>query len=232
MQGINHLLEQAGLKQRDPAELCKEWQSKLRKEGLKLDRAAREVERDKAKTELEIKALAKRGGQEAAIRGMAKNVIEARKAIDRIATTKAHLSSVSMQMRNQLATIKMGQAFKSSAEAMRSMSALVSAPEVAQSMKELAFEMERAGFMQEIVDDSMAMMDNTAEGEVDAEVDKVIQELTMATLSKAAPAPVGKVRMPATVVAADPEEEEEEGEAVQDEADLELERRLARLQAS
>jgi len=229
MQSVNHLLEKTGLKQPDPAVLCKEWQSKMRKESAKLDRTIREIERDRIKLEHEIKMLAKKGGQEAAIRSLAKNVIESRKAVDRIATTKAHLSSVSMQMRTQVAQIKMGQAFKSSAEAMKSMSALISAPEIAGAMRELAFEMEKAGFMQEIVDDAMSNMDEVSQGEVDEEVEKVIQELTTATLNKAAPVPTSRVKLSEPEVEA---EEEEEGQAEADETDVELQNRLARLQAS
>jgi len=215
------MLEKAGLKQPDPAVLCKEWQSKMRKESLKIDRSIREIERDRAKLEAEVRMLAKKGGQEAAIRSLAKNIIESRQAVDRMVTTKAHLSSVSMQMRTMAAQVKMGNAFKSSAEAMKSMTALVSAPEISTAMRELAYEMERAGFMQEIVDDAMANMDDTAQGDVDSEVDKVIEELTTATLNKAAPVPSGKVKV------AEAEMEDEEAQA--DGADEELERRLARL---
>jgi len=221
MEKMNHMLEKAGLKQPDPAVLCKEWQSKMRKESLKIDRSIREIERDRAKLEAEVRMLAKKGGQEAAIRSLAKNIIESRQAVDRMVTTKAHLSSVSMQMRTMAAQVKMGNAFKSSAEAMKSMTALVSAPEISTAMRELAYEMERAGFMQEIVDDAMANMDDTAQGDVDSEVDKVIEELTTATLNKAAPVPSGKVKV------AEAEMEDEEAQA--DGADEELERRLARL---
>lgn len=100
-----------------------EWTHKLRKEGYQLDRQIRgsyyniilrtskqvniidfhilAIQREEEKVKRTLKEAAKKGDRDTCII-LAKEVLRARKAINKIYTSKAHMNSVSMQMKNQL----------------------------------------------------------------------------------------------------------------------------------
>ena len=67
--------------------------------------------------------------------------MNARKAVTRIHTTKANLSSVEMQMKAQAANLRVAGCLSKSADVMKSMSHLVKIPEIQQSMQEMSKEM-------------------------------------------------------------------------------------------
>lgn len=118
---------------------------------------------------------------------LAKEVIRARKAVNRIHASKAQLNSVMMSMNHQLATLKLAGSLQRSTEVMKSMQQLIKIPEVAQTMRDLSKEMMRAGIIEEMLDDTMEGLDDQEELEEEAqeEVDKVLWELTAGTLGKA-----------------------------------------------
>lgn len=78
-----------------------EWSKKLRKEGYQLDRQIRSIQREEEKVKRTLKEAAKKGDMDAC-KVLAKEVLHARKAINKIYTSKAHLNSVLLQMKNQL----------------------------------------------------------------------------------------------------------------------------------
>lgn len=81
-----------------------EWTHKLRKEGYQLDRQIRSIQREEEKVKRTLKEAAKKNDKDTCII-LAKELIRSRKAITRIYTSKAHLNSVSLQMKNQLGMI-------------------------------------------------------------------------------------------------------------------------------
>lgn len=106
---------------------------------------------------------------------LAKEIIRARKACNKIYTSKAHLNSVSLQMKNQLATIRVAGSVSKSTEVMQAMQSLIRVPEVAATMREMSKEMMKAGIIEEMLDETMDSIEDSEEmeDEADEEVDKV-----------------------------------------------------------
>lgn len=88
--------------------------------------------------------------------------------------------------------------------------------EVSKTMRDLAKEMERAGFIEEVIDDSFASMDPEGlQTEADAEVDRILNEITSDIFAKASEAPTTKLAssaISAPVAAEEPEEAVEDAE--------------------
>lgn len=78
-----------------------EWTHKIRKEGNQLDRQIRSIQREEEKVKRSLKQAAQKNDRDTCVI-LAKEIVNARKAINRIYTSKAHLNSIQMQMKNQL----------------------------------------------------------------------------------------------------------------------------------
>lgn len=104
--------------------------------------------------------------------------MRSRKAVTRIYTTKAHLNSVQMQMKNQLATLRVAGSLQKSTEVMQAMQRMVNIPEIAGVMRDMSKEMMRAGIIEEMLEETMESMDDVEELEEEAqtEVDKVSEQ--------------------------------------------------------
>lgn len=105
-----------------------------------------------------IRDAAKKG-QTDVCKILAKEVVQSRKAVNKLYTSKAHMNSVMMQMQNQLckwfspfvsiidniflATIRMAGAISKSTEVMHSMQNLIKLPEIRQAMMDLSREMNK-----------------------------------------------------------------------------------------
>ena len=207
----------------DPKEQVNEWCKKIRKEGYNLDRQINAIKREEAKVTRSLKEAAKKGDKESC-QILAKELINSRKAVTKLYTAKANLNSVQMQMKSQLATLKVAGTLQTSAEVMKSMSQLVKLPEIQKSMMELSREMMKAGVIEEMMEDVMEPLGEEEEMEeaAQAEIDKVILEITTGKLKDAPRA------LADTLPAAGAEAAEEE-EPVGD--DGELEEMQSRLEA-
>jgi len=187
-----------------------EWTHKLRKEGNQLDRQIRAIQREEEKVKKSLKEAAKKGDKDTCVI-LAKEIIRAKKSINKIYTSKAHLNSVSLQMKNQLATLRVAGSLSKSTEVMQAMQRLIRVPEVAQTMQEMSKEMMKAGIIEEMLDETLEDLDDQEEMEEAAqtEVDKVLWELTEGKLGEA-PLPPQTEKEPEQEIAAAPEEDEEE----------------------
>ncbi|KAK8741690.1 hypothetical protein OTU49_002344, partial [Cherax quadricarinatus] len=87
-----------------PKDQVNEWCSRIRKEGYGLDRQIRAIQREEEKVKRSLKEAAKKGDQDVC-RVLAKEIVQSRKAISRIYTSKAHLNSVQSQMKAQLGVV-------------------------------------------------------------------------------------------------------------------------------
>ena len=89
-----------------------------------------------------------------------------------------------MQMKNQVAQMKLAGSLKSSTEVMKAVSGLIKLPELQKTMQSLSKEMMKAGIIDELVQDSLDTVLDTddIETETDAEVEKVIFEVTQGKL--------------------------------------------------
>ena len=111
---------------------------------------------------------------------LAREVVNARKAVTRIHTAKANLSSIEMQMKQQAAQLRVAGSLSKSVDVMKSMQQLVKIPEIQQTMQEMSKEMTKAGIMEEMMEDAMGdtLETEDLEEDIQLEVDKVLSEIT------------------------------------------------------
>ncbi|XP_076677327.1 vacuolar protein sorting 24 [Andrena cerasifolii] len=192
--------------ERNPKEMVQEWTHKIRKEGYQLDRQVRAIQREEEKVKRSMKEAAKKGDKDVC-KILAKEIIRARKACNKIYTSKAHMNSISLQMKNQLATIRVAGSVSKSTEVMQAMQSLVRVPEVAATMRELSKEMMKAGIIEEMLDETMDSIEDSdeVEDEADEEIDKILWEVTAGQLGTA---PAVVTETPGSVVASTSAEEE------------------------
>lgn len=210
--------------EKNPKEMVQEWTHKLRKEGYQLDRQVRAIQREEEKVKRSLKEAAKKGDKDVC-KILAKEIIRARKACNKIYTSKAHLNSVSLQMKNQLATIRVAGSVSKSTEVMQAMQSLIRVPEVAATMREMSKEMMKAGIIEEMLDETMDSIEDSEdmEDEADEEVDKILWEVTAGQLGTA---PAVVTENPGSIAASTSAEEE-----VVEDDDKELEEMKNRLQS-
>lgn len=191
-----------GVSPPDPKEQAKKWIRDLKSQMRHLDREIRAIEIAEVKTKTEVKKLAKKG-ELTALRVLAKELVRSGKAKVRLFEAKARLNSVQMQLTSQVAMQKVAGALGKSTEIMKSMSALVSVPQLTSTIREMGAEMAKAGVMEELVSDAMAgLEDDGEEAEADEEVDRVVMELTAGIMGGAGLVPTGAASATAAAAAA------------------------------
>jgi len=210
-------------KQADPKEQVNEWCKKLRKESNQLERQVNSIRREEAKVTKSLKEAAKKGDKDVCSI-LAKEVVNSRKAVNKIYAAKANLNSIQLQMKGQLAIIKVAGAMQSSTEVMATMQQLVKLPEIQKTMMEMSREMMKAGIIEEMLEDTMEPLGEADELEEAAqeEVDKVLFELTAGQLGEAPDAVKDTLQAP-------PASTKEESE--KEDSDEDLEEMQSRLQA-
>lgn len=139
-----------------------------------MDRQVRAIRNEEEKVKRTLKQAAAKGDKETCTI-LAKEIVNSRKATNRIYMSKAHLNSIQLQMKNQLATLRVAGSLEKSTEVMQAMQNLVRLPEIANVMREMSKEMMKAGIIEEMLDETMESVDESEEleDEVQAEVDKV-----------------------------------------------------------
>ena len=143
----------------DPKEQAKQWRLKIKGEMRQLQRQIDTIDREEKKILKEIKKLAKEGQMDA-VRTLAHAVSDSRKGKHRILMAKTGLNSMEMQIGQQMAMMRVGQALEKSSEIMAIMNKAVKLDAIGQTMRELAKEMETAGIIDELVDEAFADMDD------------------------------------------------------------------------
>ncbi len=169
--------------------------SLIRSNTRKLDRDMNQLKVLDQKTRQYIVAASKRGqrnpsqAKQAAqeTRTFAKELIRIRKQSSRLATSKAQLQSVQMQVNEAFSVRKIEGSIKASTGIMKDVNTLVRLPELTGTMRELSQELMKAGIIEEMVGDSLPD-DELLEGEdeeAETEVDKVLGEILQGKLPKA-----------------------------------------------
>ncbi|XP_074003249.1 charged multivesicular body protein 3 isoform X3 [Numenius arquata] len=126
--------------EKPPKELVNEWSLKIRKEMRVIDRQIRDIQREEEKVKRSIKDAAKKGQKDVCVI-LAKELIRSRKAVSKLYASKAHMNSVLMGMKNQLAVLRVAGSLQKSTEVMKAMQNLVKIPEIQATMRELSKEM-------------------------------------------------------------------------------------------
>ncbi|EIN10365.1 vacuolar sorting protein Vps24 [Punctularia strigosozonata HHB-11173 SS5] len=168
-----------------PEEKVRAWQAKLRSEQRQLDREMRQLDMATDKARKTVKQLATKGDVKSA-RILAREVVRSNKQKDRLSVSKARLGSIGHQLQQQLAMAKVTGTLQKSTEIMKLSNQLVKLPQISAAMRDISMEMTKAGIMEEMLDDVMEMdEDEELEEEADAEVDKVLFDLTDGKLGQA-----------------------------------------------
>lgn len=191
----------------------------IRANTRKLDRDMSQLKLLEQKTKQYILQSSKRGQKQpsqakqaaAETRTFARELVRIRKQSSRLATSKAQLQSVQMQVNEAFSVRKIEGSLKASTGIMKAVNSLVRLPELMGTMRELSQELVKAGIIEEMVGDSLPD-DQLLEGEDDeaeAEVDKVLGEILEGKLAKAKVADLPVEEEAAT---AEPEEDLENQE--------------------
>ncbi|KAI0763266.1 vacuolar sorting protein Vps24 [Irpex lacteus] len=168
-----------------PEEKIRAWQAKLRAEQRQLDREMRQLDSATKKAQTTVKQLATKGDVKSA-RILAREVVRSNKQQDRLSVSKARLGSINNQLTQQMAMAKVTGSLQKSAEIMKLSNQLIKLPQISQTMREMSMEMTKAGILEEMLDDTLAVEeDEELEEEADAEVDKVLFDLTNGKLGQA-----------------------------------------------
>ncbi|XP_035281820.1 charged multivesicular body protein 3 isoform X2 [Anguilla anguilla] len=151
-------------------------------------------------------------------------MVQSKRAVNKLYTSKAHMNSVLLSMKNQLSVLRVAGSLQKSTEVMKSMQSLVKIPEIQATMRELSKEMMKAGIIEEMLEDTFEGMEDEEEMEeaAEEEVDKILFEITAGALGKA----------PSKVTDALPEVEAQGATAAsEDEAEEDIEEMQSRLEA-
>ncbi|CAM6094638.1 unnamed protein product [Calypogeia fissa] len=215
-----------------PQEQLREWQRKLRQETRNIDRQIRDIQREEKGVQKSIKEAAKRNDMGSAL-SLARELVNARKVVNRLCENKAQLNSISMHLGESVANVKAVGYIQKSTEVMKLVNGLLKAPEVAATVQELSKEMMKSGVVEEMLSDSLeaALDSEDIEDEIEGEVEKVLSEIAGETIAQLPETALRKekekVQQPNIVE--DPQEEKEAlAEGADDDAELEaLRARLA-----
>ena len=172
----------------DPTTQFRKCNALIRANTRKLDRDISQLRLLDSKTRSLILSAAKRGQRhppqkpqaDKETRLFAKELLRIRKQTARLATSKAQLQSVGMQVNEAFSVRKIEGSMKASTSVMKDVNTLVRLPELMGTMRELSQELVKAGIIEEMVGDSMPengdMLENEDE-EAETEVDKVLGEI-------------------------------------------------------
>lgn len=186
----------------------KKWRQEIRKQSRSIQRQIHALDAEEAKVKKTIKQVAKKGDIKSS-KTLAKELIRSHKHKDRLYTSKAQLNSIVLQLEQQLATLKVAGSLQKSAEVMKLVNQLARLPEISQSMQQLSMEMTKAGIMEEMISDTMDMMDDEdIEEAAEEEVNNVLFQITDGLLGEAGTVPA-IVSRPAAAEEEDYEEEDE-----------------------
>ncbi|KAJ0062679.1 hypothetical protein NL108_004292, partial [Boleophthalmus pectinirostris] len=156
-----------------------EWSGKIRKEMRVIDRQIRDIQREQEKVKRSIKEAAKKGEKDVCII-LAKEIIQSKRAVTKLYASKAHMNSVQLSMKNQLALVRVSGSLQKSTEVMKAMQSLIKVPEIQATMRELSKEMLKAGIIEEMLEDTFESMEDGEDMEeaAEEEVDKILFEIT------------------------------------------------------
>eukprot|EP01083_Nonionella_stella_P058678 153671_1 len=166
-------------KKKTPKEMGREWTSRLKSEKRKIEREIRGFDREEQVIERRIKTAAKQGASQKAIRTEATSLMQLRAGRDKLYTTATQINSVVLQLNEMQAQLRVAQIMQSSTQIMAGMGQLMNLPKISSVAREMSKEMQKAGLIQEMVDDSFAMLEDDDTDELaDEAVDSVMFEIT------------------------------------------------------
>jgi len=175
----------------DPNVQLRKCNQLIRKNTRELDRHIQQLKSLEVKTKNLIvqTSKGKNGNTPAQVRLLARELVRIRQQSARLATSKAQLQSVGMQVNEAFSMRKIEGSIKASTSVMKDVNSLVRLPELTGTMRELSQELVRAGIIEEMVSDSLPETEIEEDEEAESEVDKVVAEVVGGRLEKTTPVP-------------------------------------------
>lgn len=144
---------------------------------------------------------------------LAVELVRIRRQSTRLATSRAQLQSVMMQVKEAFSVRKIEGSIRASTSVMKDVNSLIRLPELTGTMRELSMELVKAGIIEEMLDDTLpAEQDFDMDEEVEGEVDKVLSEIMAGKLQKTGEVP----STPLTEPEVEPEQLEEDEAGLED----------------
>ncbi|KAJ3436189.1 charged multivesicular body protein [Anaeramoeba flamelloides] len=166
-----------GNKQLSPKEQATLWKKQLKNEQRSLKRDIRKIQREERKVLMEAKRAGKQGDREAA-KILAKEIVNSRKATERLMVASTQINSVIMEIQNNMSTMKVMKSIKASTQVTQYMNSLIRMPEINKTCMNLA------RIIEEMVDETLDMDEESLEDEADEQVDQIMDEILQGTLGK------------------------------------------------
>lgn len=161
-----------------PAENLKKWSREMSAQQRGIERAIRTVETREIEMKNQMRQEAKKANGAANVKLMARELLALRRTKTKYYNMNAHLSGMINELRTQSAQASMMKALSSSSVAMEHMNAMMSVPEMRETMRRLSMEMDKAGYIEGLMDETMESMDpEDIEEDADTEVRKVMEEI-------------------------------------------------------
>ncbi|XP_018331258.1 charged multivesicular body protein 2a [Agrilus planipennis] len=161
-----------------PEEMLRKNQRALNKAMRDLDREKMKMEQQEKKVIADIKKLAKEGQMDA-VKIMAKDLVRTRKYVKKFMLMKANIQAVSLKIQTLRSQNSMAQAMRGVTRAMQSMNRQLNLPQIQRILQEFEKQSEIMDMKEEMMNDAIddAMADDEDEEESDAIVSQVLDEL-------------------------------------------------------
>lgn len=161
-----------------PEEMLRKNQRALNKAMRDLDRERSKMEQQEKKIIADIKKMAK-DGQMDAVKIMAKDLVRTRRYVKKFILMRANIQAVSLKIQTLRSQNAMAQAMKGVTKAMQNMNKQLKLPQIQKIMMEFEKQSEIMDMKEEMMNDAIddAMGDEDDEEESDAIVAQVLDEL-------------------------------------------------------
>ncbi|KAH7939672.1 charged multivesicular body protein 2a [Rhipicephalus sanguineus] len=202
-------------RKKSPEEMLRQNQRALNKAMRDLDRERAKMEQQEKKIIMDIKKMAK-DNQMDAVKIMARDLVRTRRQVKKFILMRANIQAVSLKIQTLRSQNAMAQAMRGVTRAMQSMNKQLNLPQIQKIMQEFEKQSEIMDMKEEMMNDAIddAMGDDEDEEESDAIVNEVLDELGLQLSEKltdlpeaggslSAGAQKGKAAAPAAVSDAD-----------------------------
>nr|ADD24056.1 Charged multivesicular body protein 2a [Lepeophtheirus salmonis] len=161
-----------------PDEMLRKNQRALNKAMRELDRERTKMEQQEKKIIGDIKKMAKQGQMDA-VRIMAKDLVRTRRYVKKFMLMRANIQAVSLKIQTLKSQNSMAEAMKGVTRAMQNMNRQMKLPQIQKIMQEFEKQSEIVDMKEEMMSDCIddALGDDEDEDESDAIVSQVLDEL-------------------------------------------------------
>lgn len=165
-------------KKKTPEEMLRQNQRALNKAMRDLDRERAKMEQQEKKIIMDIKKMAK-DNQMDAVKIMARDLVRTRRQVKKFILMRANIQAVSLKIQTLRSQNAMAQAMKGVTRAMQNMNRQLNLPQIQKIMQEFEKQSEVMDMKEEMMNDAIddAMGDDEDEEESDAIVSEVLDEL-------------------------------------------------------